>query len=88
MKKLDLSKEIVIDVEANGIITFRNKADKRWDGLPCYSTDTADQAEQLIILVARRTYDDEYLIPKFAGTSDAVFELSELLYQLEKKSKG
>ena len=87
-KKVDLSKDVMIEIETNGVVTFRNRKDNRnGDALPFYSVDTVEQAEQLILLVAKSTYDDEYLIPEFEGTVDAIFKLSEEFYQLENRRK-
>ena len=87
-----LTKDILIGIEANGLLTLRNTLDSKArsdTSLPFHSTDTCKEAEMLIVTLAKlsRENNKDYFIPNFKGTSDAVFELAEKFREIEKKIK-
>lgn len=57
VRRDDLTRDIVLDCEKNGTITFRNKADTLPDGvLPFFSVYTAAEAEAVIIRLCKLQY--------------------------------
>lgn len=58
VRRDDFNREIVLDCEKDGTITFRNRADKLPEGsLPFFSVDTAAEAGALIVRLCKVQYD-------------------------------
>lgn len=79
-KTLELARPFVIDVNASGHCTVRERG-KAWvgsGGIPVFSTDTKEQAETLIATYAKRQYDGSMRLNNPPRSTADLPEITEL----------
>lgn len=77
----DLSRKFFLDVTASGHVFIRERGSVRRDGaLPTFSTDTYDEAEQLVLRFCRRARDGSglYHLNEVPADLDDLGRVSEM----------
>lgn len=78
--KTDLSRRFFLDVTQSGHVFIRSRGARIDGALPVYSTDTAEEAEQIRIRHCRSTRDGSglYQLNDFGGEVDDLFAVGAL----------
>ena len=92
-----LDKEFFIHICQDGTLTCRHESEPVFNGasLPCYSTDTRERAQQLIILLGVMQYDEHpllpgqhwYVYPDFTGQVEDIIKIGERFRKFDNETK-
>lgn len=64
----DTSRKFLLDITPDGMVTIRERGvGKNTGGLPFFSTDTAQQANQLCTLLCKNAWGGGYKLHPFGG---------------------